>query len=85
MIMIHKTTEFHLVFRKNSSCSLGVPNISQHLRYGGGRRGRKRGGFQHNMNLTLQRAVHGLSDMASLLTKDPVVLTRAAEGAPQAG
>ena len=42
-------------------------------------------GFQHNMNLTLQRAVHGLSDMASLLTKDPVVLTRAAEGAPQAG
>ena len=42
-------------------------------------------GFQRNMNLTLQRAVHGLSDMASLLTKDPVVLTRAAEGAPQAG
>ena len=80
MIMIHKAIEFHLVFRKNSSCSLGISNISQHLRYGGGRRGRKRGGFQHAMNLTLQRAVHGLSDMASLLTKDPA---GAAEGAPK--
>ena len=65
--------------------SLEIQSISQNLRYGGGRRGRKRGGFQHAMNVTLQRAVHGLSDMASLLTKDPAVLTRAAEGAPQAG
>ena len=80
---MHKAIEFHSVFRQISSCSLVIQNISEHLRYGGGRRGRKRGGFQHAMNLTLQKAVHGLSDMASLLTKDPAVFTQHAEGAPK--
>ena len=46
--------------RKDSSSSSGIQNISEHLRYGGGRRGRKRGGYQHAMNLTLQRAVQDL-------------------------
>ena len=37
------------------------------LRYGGGRRGRKRGGWQVQQNAVLQRAVEGFATMANLL------------------